>query len=117
MHHRLLVARLVVAKVGVLLQGLAHAGHVAVAKDPETAREERLLPAVARHVLNLEELDQCLGHRLSSSQSAPLLESTVVPGGMRNREAFSNELLRPTAYDSFRQPKQIIRESVAMLSR
>ena len=63
-NHRLLIARLVVTKVGVFLQGLAYAGHVAVAEDAEAAGKERLLPTVARHVLNLEELDQRLGHRL-----------------------------------------------------
>ena len=63
MHHRLLVAALVVAKVGVLLERLADAGDVAVAEDAEAAGEEGLLHAVALDVLLLEEGDQRLGHR------------------------------------------------------
>ena len=60
--HALLVAGHVVGEpVGVLAQGLAHAGHVPVAEDPEAAGEQALLLAVALAVLAGQELDQGLG--------------------------------------------------------
>ncbi len=63
MDHRLLVASLVVAEVGVLLERLADAGDVAVAEDAEAAGEEGLLHAVALGILLLQERDQRLCHR------------------------------------------------------
>src|SRR4029450_1519594 len=61
--HALLVAGHVVGEpVGVLAQGLAHAGHVAVAEDPQAAGEQALFVAVALAVLAGQELDQGLGH-------------------------------------------------------
>jgi hypothetical protein len=62
MHHSLLVATLIIAKIGVLLERLAHAGDVAVAKNPEAAGEKWLLEAIALDPLVLEECHQRLGH-------------------------------------------------------
>ena len=62
MDSSLLVAHLVIAKIWVLQQRLAHAGHAAVAKDAEAAGEEGRLYAVLLDVLILEEFDECLGH-------------------------------------------------------
>ena len=64
MHHRLLVARLVVRhQVRLLEERFAHTGHVAVAEDAEAALDEALLHAVALGVLRREEAQQCLRHR------------------------------------------------------
>src|SRR5205085_9835319 len=60
----LLVARLVVAEVGRLLQRLADPGQVAVAENAETAGEEKVFNAVALDVLVLQIADQ----RLSDGQ-------------------------------------------------
>ena len=62
-HHRLLVARQVVAQAAVLLQRLADAGDVAVAEDAEHAGEERRRRAVALDLLGGQERDQRLRHR------------------------------------------------------
>jgi hypothetical protein len=59
----LLVARLVVAELGCLLQRLANPGHVAVAEDAPAAGKERLLDPVALDALALQERDQRLGRR------------------------------------------------------
>ena len=67
---RLLVARLVVAEVGHLLQRLADARHVAVAEDAEAAGEERLSRAVALDVLVLQERDERLRHRRANARAA-----------------------------------------------
>ena len=62
MHHGLFVARLVVAQqVAVLLQRLAHACDVAVAKDTEAAVKEAVAQAVALHILHGEETHKRLG--------------------------------------------------------
>jgi len=61
MNLSLLVAGLVVAEVGVLLQSLTDAGDVAMPKNTETAGKERLLYAVALHILVFQERNQCLG--------------------------------------------------------
>ena len=58
----LLVAYLVVAKVGVLDQRFAHAGHAAVAKNSKAAGEERRFNAIAFHILILEKPDEGLRH-------------------------------------------------------
>ena len=61
MNHGLLVPRLVVSEqLGPLVQGLADAGHIAVAEDPEAAPEEPLLDPIAFDVLRSEETNQCL---------------------------------------------------------
>jgi hypothetical protein len=60
-HHRLLVARLVVReKLRALVERLAEAGDVAVPEDPEAAAEEALLDAVALDELRGEEPEQGL---------------------------------------------------------
>ena len=60
-HHRLLVAALVVAKpIAHLVERLPDAGDVAVAEDAEDASEERLPPAVALAELHAQEPDQRL---------------------------------------------------------
>ena len=63
MHHGLLVARLVVAHAVLgRLEGLAHAGHDAVAEDAEDALEEALAPAIALDVLVGQPGHDGLGH-------------------------------------------------------
>ncbi len=61
MNHGLLVAAEVVAEAGVLFEGLAHAGEVAVAEDAEAAFDEAILVGVAAGKLGLEESDDGLG--------------------------------------------------------
>ena len=61
MHHRLLVACLVVRQqIGVLVQRLADPGDVAVPEDSEAPFEETLLDSVALDVLRGEEPDERL---------------------------------------------------------
>src|ERR1022692_2592094 len=66
MHHRLLIAAQVVGEVQVLLQSLPDPSHIAVAEDAKAACEERVFAAVARYVLDFQELDDGLSHRQSS---------------------------------------------------
>ena len=67
MHHRLLVAREVVAdRAALFLQRLPDAGDVAVAEDPEYAAEQRLLASVARRFLLGEKSHERLRHRGTS---------------------------------------------------
>ena len=64
MHHRLLVARLVVGEqLWALVERLADPGDVAVAEDPEAAAEEAVLHPVAFDVLLREEPDERLRRR------------------------------------------------------
>lgn len=59
----LLVAALIVAQLGgVLFEGLAEAGDVAVAEDAPGAGEEAVLAAIAGDVLRGEVADEGLGH-------------------------------------------------------
>lgn len=59
----LFVAALVVAQVGgVLLEGLAHAGDVAVSEDAPYPGEEGVFDAVAADALGGEVFDEGLGH-------------------------------------------------------
>ncbi len=59
---RLLVAHLVIPKIGVLHQRLADARHDAVAEDSETAGKKPVLGAIALDVLVLEKPDESLRH-------------------------------------------------------
>ena len=62
-HLRLLVAALVIAQLGgVLFEGLAEAGDVAVAEDAPGAGEEAVLAAIAGDVLRGQVADEGLGH-------------------------------------------------------
>ena len=61
MNHRLFVARQVIAEVQILLQRLAHAGHVAVPKDPPHSGKECRLFSVTLDVL----ISQKVNERLS----------------------------------------------------
>ena len=64
MHHRLLVASLVVGEqIRPLEERLADPAHVAMAEDPEAAADEAVLNAVALDVLVGQELDQGLRSR------------------------------------------------------
>src|SRR5882724_4143410 len=63
MHHRLLIACLVIAKIGHLLQGLTNACHIAMTKYPKTAREKSQFKAIALHILMLQKSNDRLGHR------------------------------------------------------
>jgi hypothetical protein len=57
MDHGLLVSRLVVAKVGFLLECLSDAGNIPMPEDTKAAGEEGLLCTVALDVLIFEKLD------------------------------------------------------------
>ena len=63
MHHGLLVASLIIAELGHLLQCLANSGDIAVAKDTKAAGKKRLFSPVALHVLIFEKGNDGLGHR------------------------------------------------------
>lgn len=63
MYHRLLVACLIIAEVGVLVERLSQAGDVAVPKDAKTARKEALFHAVAFAVLVLQKAHDRLCYR------------------------------------------------------
>src|SRR5207253_421727 len=90
-HLGLLVARLVVAERGCLLQCLADAGQIAVAENTEAASEKRLLDPIALHELRLEVSDDrlCGGKatRLSHVDGPPTVSRTARPergsGGWR----------------------------------
>jgi hypothetical protein len=51
MHHCLLVSGLEVAKLWRLLQGLANAGYIAVAKNAEATGEELMFLSVTLYIL------------------------------------------------------------------
>jgi hypothetical protein len=55
------VAAEVVAEAGVLFEGLAHAGNVAVAENAEAALDEAMLVGVSAGKLGLKERDDGLG--------------------------------------------------------
>src|SRR5207249_6581630 len=63
--HRLFVARLVIAKIRILLQRLTDACYITVTEDAPHAGEERQFASVAFHILILEEPNERLGHRQS----------------------------------------------------
>src|SRR2546421_12314058 len=63
MHHCLLVASLIIAKLGHLLQRLANSGDIAVAKDTKASGEKGLFSPVAFHVLVFEKCNNSLRHR------------------------------------------------------
>ncbi len=64
MHHRLLVAGLIVGQqVGLFEERLAHSGDVAVAEDAKAAVDETLLHTVALRELRREKPHQGLRHR------------------------------------------------------
>jgi len=70
-HHRLLIPRLVVSeRARVLLQGLANARDIPVAKDAPAARKEGLLHAIAGYLLVLDIGDDRLGRRESDGGHA-----------------------------------------------
>lgn len=60
MHLGLLVARLIIAKIGVLLQSLANAAHNAVTKNTEAPGEEWLFHSIAFNILVLQKCDHGL---------------------------------------------------------
>src|SRR5881227_908814 len=63
MYHSLLVASLIIAELGHLLQCLANSGDIAMAKDTKASGEKGLFSPVAFHVLVFEKGDDGLGHR------------------------------------------------------
>ena len=92
-HHRLLVAGVVEGhRVGLLEQRLADAGDVAVPEDPEAARDQPLLDAVALAVLDAQEADQRLRHR----QSHACLLADVI--GSRGSISWSAQVPRIQAW-------------------
>jgi hypothetical protein len=102
--HALLVAGHVVGEhVRVLAQGLAHPGHVAVAEDPEAAREQALGGAVALAVLVGQELDQGLGHGQPPRGHA--LPPALVMGS-RGSIAWPSQVPRTQAWAGSSQKRQ-----------
>ena len=115
MHHRLLVAGLVVGQRSpTLLQGLPQAAHVAVAEDAEDGGYQPPPRTVQLAVLNRQVLHQCLphGHALSCLTSGQPLRlphappppnrgySTAPPRAASNHQPFpagSQMLAEPTA--------------------
>ena len=80
MHHRLLVASLVVGQLApALLQRLPQAAHVAVPENPEDGRNQPPPGAVELAVLNGQILHHCLRHRQAFGlrHAPPLLLSPV----------------------------------------
>ena len=63
MHHSLLVAGLIIAELGHLLQCLANSGDIAVTKDTEASGEKGLFSPVAFHILVFEKGNDGLSHR------------------------------------------------------
>jgi len=87
-HHRLLVAGLVVAEgVRVLLQGLPDAGHVAVAEDAPRPGEEGGFHPVTLDNLVLQERDQRLRHRQTSGGHAVSLPLPRLHAVIHDRQA------------------------------
>ena len=62
MHHGLLVAKEKIRKLRGLLQRLAHASYVTMAKDPKAPRKEGLLFAITLDILRLQIANQRLSH-------------------------------------------------------
>src|SRR6185503_19710116 len=92
--HRLLVARRVVGEqVAMLLQRLAEPGDVAVAEDPEAAREEALAGAVALDLLHGQEAHE----RLGDGQSHAVLPGAAVSGSRGSRSR-SSQVVRIHAW-------------------
>src|SRR4029450_2640422 len=76
-HHRLLIARLVVGqKLRALIERLADSGDVAVTEDPEAAPEELVLEAVPFDVLGGQEADERLRGRELHYTSARIASSS-----------------------------------------
>jgi hypothetical protein len=65
MDHGLLVARLIIAQSGDLLERLPHARDIAVPEYTETSRKKLLLDAVAFDVLLGQKRNEGLCHRQS----------------------------------------------------
>src|SRR5207249_10779215 len=61
-NHGLFIAGQVVAKIGTLMKGLTHTGHVTVTKDTPDAGEEPSLATVAFDVLMPEKFNERLSH-------------------------------------------------------
>ncbi len=62
MYHCLLIAGLVVAKIGILLESLSNARHIPMTKNPKTAREKQLFSSIPLHILIFQEGDDRLSH-------------------------------------------------------
>jgi hypothetical protein len=71
MHHGLFVAREGMQKIGMLLRRMSHASDVALAKDPETPRKERVNHPVPFHELVFQEQDDgpTCGHSTTGRQA------------------------------------------------
>src|SRR6266700_5180200 len=63
MYHSLLVASLIIAELGHLLQCLANSGDIAVAKDTKASGEKGLFLPITFHVLVFEKCNNSLRHR------------------------------------------------------
>ena len=62
MNHALLIAEQVVGEIRVLLQRLSNAGNISVAEDAHAAPKKALLFSVPSNGLDLQKLDNGLGH-------------------------------------------------------
>src|SRR5262245_60209139 len=78
MHHPLLVARLMIRKIGSdFFKGLAQSGYVTVSKDAENSRYEPLSIAVTRNKLRGEKANDGLSGCHSNSPHLRLLSKSV----------------------------------------
>src|SRR4029450_10072855 len=104
--HALLVAGHVVGEpVGVLAQGLANPGDVAVAEEPEAAGEQALGLAVALAVLVGQELDQGLGHGQPAGPAGHRLPPGPV-SGRRGSISWPSQVPRTQAWAGSSQKRQ-----------
>ena len=108
MHHRLLVAGQVVLQVRLagllgLEQGLAQAGHVAVAEDAPAALDEPLPHPVPLGVLGGQEADQGLGHGEAHGHTS---FSVAEVRGSRGSIAWSAQVPRIQAWAGSSQNRQ-----------
>ena len=88
-----------------LAQGLADAGDVAVAEDPEAAGEQALGAAVALAVLVGQELDQGLGHGQPAGAAHWWPPGPV--SGRRGSTAWPSQVPRTQAWAGSSQKRQI----------
>ena len=63
MHHRLLIAGLVITKIRILLERLTYARHMSVVEDTKAACKKRLFFSIPFHILIFQEGDDGLSHR------------------------------------------------------
>ena len=95
-HAGLLVAHQDVFEIGILLQRLPNAGHVAVTEDAEHAGEECVLLSIALDVLILQEKNQGLRH-CQATRSPVLLAVSLTLSPSAGAGSFSCHVPRTHA--------------------